>query len=146
MTNLAKRVIRTTDDLPAHHWMARQLPKGCSLRGYAEDRAVSELTKAVQDALDAAGLSRAEVADCLGTSRSYISQVLNGSANMTLKTLGALLWVSGRQVSGLATEDIGAPQQQKHSSTRVFKLRITSSTEEGNEAEAIVAEPHFKTA
>jgi predicted XRE-type DNA-binding protein len=102
------RIVRTSSDLEAGHWMARQLPPDTSLRGYAEDRAISVLTRVVQEAIDNAGLSRAEVARVLGTTKSYISQVLNGSTNMTLKTLGALLWVAGRQVAELRTQVVGA--------------------------------------
>lgn len=100
--------IHTSDDLAHEHWLARQLPQGTSLRGYTEDRAISILTRAVQDAIDDAGISRSEVARLLGTTKSYVSQVLNGSTNMTLKTLGALLWAAGRQVSDLRSQPIGA--------------------------------------
>lgn len=105
MTN---RLIHTSDDLPPNHWIARQLPPGTSLRPFAEDEAVSAITSAVQGAIDEAGLTRADVARLLGTTKSYISQVLNGSTNMTLKTLGALLWAAGREVAGLLTQPLGA--------------------------------------
>lgn len=100
MTN---RFVRTSDDLAPDHWMARQLPAGVSLRAYGEDEAISNITNAVQVAIDETGLTRAEIARLLGTTKSYVSQVLNGSTNMTLKTLGALLWACGRQVTELHT-------------------------------------------
>ncbi|MEX2178629.1 MAG: helix-turn-helix transcriptional regulator [Gemmatimonadaceae bacterium] len=105
---MTKNVIRTVDDLPSDHWIARQLPAGTSLRPYAEDEAISAITAAVQDAIKRAGLSRSEVAGLLGTTKSYVSQALNGSTNMTLRTLGALLWAAGRQVRDLWTEPLGA--------------------------------------
>lgn len=104
---MKKHLIRTSDDLPRDHWIARQLPPNTSLRAYAEDEAISVLTTAAQDAIEHAGLSRKDVADALGTTKSYVSQVLNGSTNMTLKTFGALLWVCGRQVTAIKTEPIG---------------------------------------
>ena len=104
---MPKRAIRTSNDLPRNHWIARQLPAGTSLRSYAEDEAITVLTSAVHDALNAAGLSRAEIADLLGTTRSYVTQVLSGSTNMTLRTLGALLWASGQQVAQLRVEPLG---------------------------------------
>ena len=119
MTKNDSSIVRTREDLPLGHWMARQLPEGASLRGYAEDRAISALTQVAQDAIDSAGLSRAEVAELLGTSRSYVSQVLNGSTNMTLKTLGALLWAAGQQVGRLETEPVGIAQRDKHRCTRI---------------------------
>lgn len=131
-----KALVRTRDDLPLGHWLARQLPPGTSLRTYAEERAIITLTRQVQDAIEDAGLSRAELAVLLGTSRSFVSQVLNGSANMTLKTLGALLWATGRQVDGLESNQIGykrVPQGQ------VLHLTIpTSSTAPARPVEARV--------
>jgi transcriptional regulator with XRE-family HTH domain len=108
MTKSANPVIRTSSDLPDDHWMARQLPPNTSLRGYAEDRAVSMLASVAIQAIEEAGLTRAEVARLLGTTRGYVSQVLNGSTNMTLKTFGALLWAAGRQVASVSTEPVGS--------------------------------------
>lgn len=108
---MPKRLIHTSDDLAADHWMARQLPRGISLRPFAEDEAISVLTSAVQDAIEDAGLTRSDVARLLGTTKSYVSQVLNGSTNMTLKTLGALLWACGLQVGALRTDVLGAEIQ-----------------------------------
>ena len=65
------------------------------------------LLRAVQEAMDEAKISRAEMAVLLGTSRSNVSQLLDGSRNMTAKTLAGLLWACGRQVRGLHTEEIG---------------------------------------
>jgi transcriptional regulator with XRE-family HTH domain len=104
---MTKRIIRTSNDLPGNHWIARQLPAGTSLRPYAEDEAISSLTSAAQDALNEAGLSRTEIARLLGTTKSYVSQVLNGSTNMTLRTLGALFWAAGRQVRAVQTVAVG---------------------------------------
>lgn len=108
---MPKHLIRFSDDLPSDHWIAQQLPSGTSLRTFAEDEAISNLTSAVQAALDRSGVTRAEVADLLGTTRSYVSQVLNGSTNMTLRTLGALLWAAGQQVGGLRLEALGTTGQ-----------------------------------
>lgn len=124
---MTKPLVRTSDDLPPNHWIRRQLPRGTSLRAFAEDEAISALTSAVQSTIDDAGLTRAEVARVLGTTKSYISQVLNGSTNMTLKTLGALLWAAGREVAELRTTELGAPA---HSSTMesigVYRSSTTS--------------------
>lgn len=103
----ARRIVRTSDDLPRGHWMKRQLPRGASLRGYAEDQAVSMLLREVHAAIEAAGMSRADVARVLGVTKSRVSQVLNGSPNVSLKTLGAFLWAAGRGVDRLVTDSLG---------------------------------------
>jgi len=82
----------------------------------------------VLDAIDNSGLSRSEVAEALGTTKSYISQVLNGATNMTLKTLGALLWASGQQVAELRTEAIGAVAFARPQSINVYAY--TGATED----------------
>lgn len=105
---MSKHLIRTTADLPNNHWLSRDVPQGTSLRPYAEDRAVAVLTGAVLDAIENAGITRVELARLLGTTKSYVSQVLNGSTNMTLKTLGALMWAAGRQVQSLESAPMGA--------------------------------------
>lgn len=119
MTN---RIIHTSDDLPRDHWIARQLPAGTSLRPYAEDEAMTVLTSAAEDAIDEAGLTRAQVAELLGNTRSYVSQVLSGRTNMTLKTLGALFWAAGRQIAEIRTEPIGTmpSAHQPEATTSVF--------------------------
>lgn len=104
---MTKRLTRIVRDLPEGHWICRHAPAHASLRPYAEDRAVSILTGAVIDCIENAGISRAEVARTLGTTKSYISQVLNGSTNMTLKTIGALLWACGQQVLALRSAPMG---------------------------------------
>ncbi len=44
------------------------------------------------------GVTRAQMAEMLGTSRAHISQVLNGSRNMTLVTLADLATALGQRV------------------------------------------------
>lgn len=83
--------------------MAAQLPPGTSLRGYAEDCAASVFARTVLQAIADANLTRTDVAHALGVTPSYVSQLLNGSANMTVKTLGALLWACGRKAALLRT-------------------------------------------
>lgn len=108
-----RHIARTVDDLGHGHWIRRQAPAGSSLRAYGEEHAINTITGAVLDAIEDAELSRAEVARLLGTTKSYISQVLNGSTNMTLKTLGALLWATGQQVAGIRLEEVAAEENRQ---------------------------------
>lgn len=118
---MTKRLVHTSDDLPRDHWIAQQLPAGTSLRAFAEDEAISVLTRAAQEAIEVAGLTRTEVAGILGTTKSYISQVLNGSANMTLRTFGALLWAAGRQVQRVKTAEVGADVEAQPQTFAFFR-------------------------
>ena len=118
---MTKHLIHYSKDLPIDHWLTRLVPPEMSLRAYAEDRAVAELTGTVLETIERAGLTRAEVARLLGTTKSYVSQVLNGSTNMTLKTLGALLWAAGREVGELRTAQMGAPAQPRVAAIFAFQ-------------------------
>lgn len=52
-----------------------------------EERLIAEVTEAIWAAMEDAGCSKTELAQRLGASKGYVSQVLNGSRNMTLRTL-----------------------------------------------------------
>lgn len=53
----------------------------------AEERLIAEVTEAIWDAMEDARCSKTELAQRMGASQSYLSQVLSGSRNMTLRTL-----------------------------------------------------------
>ena len=74
------------------------------------------MTGVVLDAIEDSGLTRAELARVLGTTKSYVSQVLNGSTNMTLKTLGGLLWATGKQVQNVTVAVTGSNEQYQRGS------------------------------
>ncbi len=61
----------------------------------AEEDALMDFQFAIIDALRTQGLSKAEFAEILGVSRSRVSQMLNSTANPTLKLVGRALAVLG---------------------------------------------------
>jgi predicted XRE-type DNA-binding protein len=110
----ARKLVRFGRDLPRSHWMRRAgLPANASLRGYAEDHAVSQLVSLAGDAIAAHGMTRKEVAELLGTTKSNVSQFLNGSRNMTIKTFGALLWTCGWLVDVTTVRPVGSERGWK---------------------------------
>lgn len=52
-----------------------------------EELLIAEVTEAIWQAMENEGCSKTELAKRMGASKGYISQVLNGSRNMTLRTL-----------------------------------------------------------
>jgi transcriptional regulator with XRE-family HTH domain len=54
---------------------------------YMAECAIIEFTEEVCRRMDALGVSRAELARRLGTSQAYITKLLQGNANFTLKTM-----------------------------------------------------------
>ena len=57
---------------------------------YRYEGTILDFTEALFDAMDQQGISRAELARRLGTSQAYVTRVLRGNANFTLKTMSKL--------------------------------------------------------
>ncbi len=64
----------------------------------AQETLILDATETVCEWLAAEGLSRADLAEKLGRSPAYVSQLLNGSRNMTLRTLADVACVLNREV------------------------------------------------
>lgn len=71
-------------------WIKRQTETPEARRRYEEERLILWTTEAIWKAMDEQGLTRAEMAERLGTSRANITQLLSGSRNMTLRSLASL--------------------------------------------------------
>lgn len=55
-----------------------------------EQRMAVAACDVIFDVMDRTGLTQSDLADRIGTSESYVSQVLHGSRNMTLHTMAKL--------------------------------------------------------
>ncbi len=60
-------------------------PEG--MRLYQQERAIQELTDLVCELMDEQDVSRSELAKRLGRTPPYITQLLDGRANMTVRTI-----------------------------------------------------------
>ena len=54
---------------------------------YWEERAALEFTEEVYRRMEALGLTKSQLAERLGTSAAYVTKVLGGDANFTLRTM-----------------------------------------------------------
>jgi|ERR1039458_3851083 transcriptional regulator with XRE-family HTH domain len=68
----------------------------------AQERLILDATEAIVGLLEEEKVSRQELARRLGKSKGFVSQLLSGERNMTLRTLADLGYVLGRRFS-LAT-------------------------------------------
>ena len=64
-------------------------------RAFEEELLVMEATDTVGGLLESLGLSQKELAERLGVTAGRVSQILSGSENLTLRSLGALGWALG---------------------------------------------------
>ncbi|MGQ0640132.1 MAG: helix-turn-helix domain-containing protein [Gemmatimonadaceae bacterium] len=88
-------------------WLARHFPAPEDQREYARERCVVAITEALGEAMESAGLTRAAVAERLGKTRGHVSKVLKGAHNMTLRTLGELLWACDKEIRDLELAELG---------------------------------------
>lgn len=61
------------------------------LRTYQQEKLILEATEQIAEAMKEAEVSKADLARRLGRTRSYITQILSGSRNMTLRTWADVL-------------------------------------------------------
>jgi transcriptional regulator with XRE-family HTH domain len=68
------------------------------MRHFQSVRLEVEITELICELMDKQGVSRAELARLLGTSAPYVTKILRGQANMTLKTISDVFFALGRSV------------------------------------------------
>src|SRR5690349_6728289 len=68
------------------------------MRLFQQERVILEATMRVCEAMEEKGMSRKELADVLGKSKSHVSQLLDGRQNMTLRTLSDVFGALGLAV------------------------------------------------
>ena len=74
------------------------LAEGRRMPEYWEEGAILDFTEALYAAMEEQGVTRAELARRLGTSQAYVTRVLSGQANFTLKTMSKLALALGMQL------------------------------------------------
>ncbi len=67
-------------------------------RVYHQESLNLDITEAICGYMNERKITRKELADRLGKSKGFVSQVLNGSRNMTLKTLAEITYALGCKV------------------------------------------------
>ena len=79
---------------------------------------IMEVTETLCELMEKEKISRKELADRLGKSKGFVSQLLNGGRNLTLRTVADILHVLGYKVSLIPykieqKEGSGTPARQK---------------------------------
>src|SRR5438876_847735 len=67
------------------------------MRLFQQERAIYEVTELIESVMEADGVSRAELARKLGRSKGWVTQLLDGEANKTIRTVTDVLAVLGRE-------------------------------------------------
>lgn len=72
-----------------HEWLGES---DDNRRLMAEETLLLDVTEKIWDALEERGLTKADLSRRLGQSKSHVTQLLNGSRNMTLRTLADIAY------------------------------------------------------
>lgn len=80
-------------------WMKETLAKHEDTFDFKLEGLILDITEDVCKAMEEKGIDRAELADKLGVSRAFISKLLNGTPNLTIKTLMKIADALGRELS-----------------------------------------------
>lgn len=87
------------------NWITRQTVSDEARRSYEQERLIIHTLEHISDALTEANVSRAQLAEALGTSKAYVTQLFNGQRNVTLRTLADLGWACGVRAT-ISTEPL----------------------------------------
>jgi len=80
---------------------ARATPQG--RRKLEEDLLIGDVTDSIAALLEATGVKQRGLAERLGVTEGRVSQILSGTGNLTLRTLGAVGWALGVHIGLRAT-------------------------------------------
>lgn len=89
------------------NWLAEHFPEPAQQREYAREKCVEAVAARLDHLMEQAQISQAALAEKLGKSPSQISKILSGAHNMTLHTLGDVLWACGRELQSLQDVPLG---------------------------------------
>jgi transcriptional regulator with XRE-family HTH domain len=79
---------------------------------FAEEALIVDVAERIWAAMASANVTKSEIAERLGKSKAFISQMLNGSRNMTLRSLADIAHSIGFRVSvSLERQDVSATWQ-----------------------------------
>ena len=76
----------------ADAWITELTDTPEKMRLYHRERIILEVTELICALMDERGVKRSELARRLGKTRGYVTQLLNGETNMTLRTVSDVLW------------------------------------------------------
>jgi transcriptional regulator with XRE-family HTH domain len=107
----------------AGNWYEGVVATDEGFRLYQQEKAIHAVTELICEVMDQQGVSRTELARRLGKSKAYVSQMLDGSANMTLRTIADVFTALGR---ALSVEDIPLRRGEDGCETQICESQSQS--------------------
>lgn len=88
------------------NWLDRELPNPDDQRKYAEERCRIAVTEHIAEVMAERGISRSEMAKRLAVTKGRVSAMF-ADTNLTLRTVGNLLWACQMEVQDLVVGPLG---------------------------------------
>jgi transcriptional regulator with XRE-family HTH domain len=92
-------------------------------RLFAQEDLILQVTETLCELLEKEKISRKELADRLGKTKGFVSQLLNGGRNLTLRTVADILHVLGYKV---ALKPLKEEEKRQESNVIEFRTRHTN--------------------
>jgi len=83
----------------AQTWVEKTTEDPERMKAFQQERLILEVTELIERLMKQQGVSKARLAEKLGTTKGYITQLLDGRANMTLRTISDVVFALGRSLS-----------------------------------------------
>jgi transcriptional regulator with XRE-family HTH domain len=74
------------------------------MRLYQQERAIFEVTDLIESVMEEQGISRTKLAELLGKTKGWVTQLLDGEANKTIRTVADVFAVLGLEYHSSARE------------------------------------------
>lgn len=88
---------------------------------FYQENFILEISELIQDELDSKNFTRKDLAEKLGRSKAYVSQILSGSRNLTLRTLSDICYALN------VYPEVGF-REDKHEGERHLKYHVVSTS------------------
>ena len=92
----------------------------------AEESLILDVTEEIHAQMEALGVNRAELAERMGKSKAYVSQLLSGSRNMTLRSLADISFALGLDIPKVVFSELDCATEETdewRSSDNVIPVR-----------------------
>lgn len=99
----------------------------------AQELLITEVTEEIWKAMEETGVNKTELANRIGVTKGYISQVLGGSRNMTLRTLSDICFALGKQVTITMEAKAAYEEERNDDDGRLARVSAKQTSQE-NEA------------
>ncbi|MES1241403.1 MAG: helix-turn-helix transcriptional regulator [Acidobacteriota bacterium] len=109
--------------------------------GYWAEMPIVEFTEDICRLMDEQGVSRAELARRLGTSRAYITKLLGGDANFTLQTMTRVAMALGGAVHVHVAPQTATVRWREKPPTRPIETSTEADLSGGHKASRRTRQP-----